>query len=48
MFIPILLILLSSGKILLFLGQDPEVTNQASIYILSITPGMLLLGMNDL
>jgi Na+-driven multidrug efflux pump len=47
-FIPIFCIFLLSGKILLLFGQDPIVSHQAYLYILSYSPGIYLMALFDL
>ena len=37
-----------SKEILLLLKQDPEVSEAASLYMLSIFPGIIMLGFLDL
>ena len=44
LFVPVMVCFLISKDVLLMLGQDESVIHQAYLYILSISPGMFLLG----
>ena len=44
LFVPMMMGFLISKNVLVGLGQDESVIHQAYLYILSVSPGMFLLG----
>lgn len=47
LFVPVFVILHFTEKILLAIGQNPEVAKNSQIYVLVWFPGLLMAGLND-
>lgn len=47
LFLPIVLVLLMTRKILVALGQDEEVAEFAQQYVYSFLPGLFVIGLGD-
>ncbi len=47
-FLPMLVVFLLSKRVLMGLGQDPEVVSQAYDYILIMTPSIFVMGLQDI
>ena len=47
-FLPMLVVFLLSKRVLMGLGQDPEVVSQAYVYILIMIPSIFVMGLQDI